>query len=30
MFDDLTAYAAEKTGDIVIILLGGRGGAGDV
>lgn len=25
MFDELTAYAAKKEGDIVIILLGGRG-----
>jgi 6-phosphogluconolactonase/glucosamine-6-phosphate isomerase/deaminase len=25
MFDELVAYAAEKQGDIVIILLGGRG-----
>jgi 6-phosphogluconolactonase/glucosamine-6-phosphate isomerase/deaminase len=25
MFDELTAYSKEKTGDIVIILLGGRG-----
>ncbi len=25
MFDELVAYAAEKSGDIVIILLGGRG-----
>lgn len=25
MFDELTAYAGEKTGDIVMVLLGGRG-----
>ena len=26
MFDELAAYAAENSGDIVIVLLGGRGG----
>lgn len=28
MFDELVAYAAQKDGDIVIILLGGRGAQG--